>query len=203
VLKNRPGRFDERYYRRYYLDPVTRAVAPGDDRRRAQFIGAYLKHLGAKVSRILDVGCGLGRTLRSLQRQFPQARCVGVEYSPYLCERYGWDPGSVGDYSVRVPFDLVVCNDVLPALDDTACAAAIENLASLSRQALYLGVLTREDWARCDQRRTDRNVYLRPAAWYERRLRQHFGPLGGGLYLKHDADVQHWSLDRMRIFGKE
>ncbi len=194
-MQNQPGRFDERYYRRYYIDPATRAVSPGDDRRQAQFIGAYLKHLNATVSRILDIGCGLGRTLRSLQRQFPRARCVGVEYSPYLCERYGWTPGSVVNYASRVPFDLVICDGVLPALDDVACATAIKNLASLSRGALFLGVLTAEDWVRCDRKRTDRNVHLRPAGWYRRRLRRHFTALGGGLLLKHDAQVHPWSLD--------
>jgi SAM-dependent methyltransferase len=84
----------------------------------AEFISAYLRYLEIDVRRILDVGCGLGHLLRALARRFPRARTVGVEQSDYLCERYGWEKGSVTAYESGTPFDLVVCNDVLQYLDD-------------------------------------------------------------------------------------
>src|SRR5262249_31250749 len=159
------------------------------------FISAYLTHLGVSVSRVLDVGCGLGWTLNALGRLHPRARLVGVEASEYLCRTRGWQRGSVVDWRARTPFDLVVCDDVLPSLTDRDCARAIANLAKLCRGALFVGILTREDWQRCDRRRTDRHVHLRPASWYRKRLERHFVPVGGGLYLKRPLDVTLWSLE--------
>ena len=53
-----------------------------------------------------------------LLRCFPRARYTGLEVSPYLCERYGWEQGSLVDLdSSSRPFDLVVCYDVLQYLD--------------------------------------------------------------------------------------
>jgi SAM-dependent methyltransferase len=136
TIRNRPERFDAAYYRRYYVDPDTRAVTPAAARRNAAFVGGYLRHLEVPVRRILDLGCGMGRMLRALQREFPRARCEGVEYSPYLCERYGWEPGSAVDYANSRPFDLVVCNDVLPSLGDADCRAAIDNITAVKASDL-------------------------------------------------------------------
>jgi SAM-dependent methyltransferase len=198
TVRNRPTRFDAAYYRRYYVDPATRAMSPAAAHRQAAFMSTYLRYLEVPVRRILDLGCGLGRTLRALQRTFPNAVCEGVEYSPYLCERYGWTRGSAVDFASKVPFDLVVCNDVLPSLDDRDVVRAIGNIAVLSRHAAFLGILTQEDWAaNCDKGRTDRNVHLRPARWYRRRLERHFVNVGGGLYLRRPASVTVWALDRL------
>ena len=83
-------RFDKTYYDRFYRNPTTRAVTPAGARRQAAFVAAYLRHLQVPVRRILDVGCGVGTTLRALGREFPRATLLGVEVSDYLCERYGW-----------------------------------------------------------------------------------------------------------------
>jgi len=191
----RKQRFDARYYERFYLRPRTRAQDPSSARRKARFLSAYLAHLGVPVRRILDIGCGLGWTLAALGRLHPRARTVGVEASEYLCDRRGWKRGSVVDFRARAPFDLVVCDDVLPSLSDRDCARAIANLGRLCRGALFVGILTKEDWRRCDPRRTDRNVHLRPASWYRRRLERNFVAVGGGLYLKKPVDVTLWSLE--------
>jgi predicted TPR repeat methyltransferase len=190
------SRFDAAYYRRFYLNPSTRAATVHDARRQAAFICAYLKYLGVPVRRVLDLGCGLGRTLRAISHEFPKARCVGVEHSAYLCKRYGWTHASAVDYHARTPFDLVVCNDVLPSLNEHDCALALQNLAKLSRGALFLGAITVEDGDRVDKKRTDKNVFLRPASWYRRRLARHFEAVGGGLYLKKPHAVVIWELDR-------
>jgi 2-polyprenyl-3-methyl-5-hydroxy-6-metoxy-1,4-benzoquinol methylase len=194
---NSATRFDERYYQRFYRDPATRATTHQVVRRQAAFVAAYARHLGLRVRRILDIGCGLGWMLAALQNEFPKARCVGVEYSEHLCATQGWQRGSVSDFVAAVPFDLVVCHDVLPSLGDRGCAAAIDNLARLCRGALYLGALTAEDWQRCDQARTDRDVYLRPAAWYRRRLAKHFDNAGGGVFLKRPLDLPLWALETL------
>lgn len=189
--------FDQAYYDRFYRNPRTRAVTPAAAGRQAQFIASYLRYLDIPVTRILDIGCGTGTTLRALGRAFPSARVHGVEYSDYLCRRYGWEQGSVVDYQADVPYDLVVCNDVLTYLDDRACARALENLAQLSRNAVFLGILTADDEGQYDRRRTDPQQHRRPAAWYRRRLRRHFVNVGGGLYLARPPSVTVWTLDRL------
>ena len=189
--------FDKAYYDRYYKHPATRSVTPLAAARQAGFISGYLRYLEVPVRRILDIGCGLGRVLSAMQDQYPKARTVGVEYSGYICDRYGWQQGSVVDYDSKSPFDLVICNDVLAYLDDKACATAINNLAGLSRSAVFLGVLTKEDWGLCDQDRTDPDQYLRTKAWYHKRLQRHFVNVGGGLYLKKPLEFPVWTLDRL------
>jgi len=187
--------FDKAYYDRFYRNPDTRAVTPTAVRRQAQFIAAYLNHLEVPVGQILDIGCGTGGLLRALARAFPKAKTRGVEYSDYLCKKYGWQQGSVVDVDAG-PADLVVCNDVLGYLNDANCAQALKNLAQHAGQALYLGVLTREDLALCDPERTDQAQSARPVAWYQRRLSRNFLPVGGGLYLRKPVDVTVWHLER-------
>ena len=189
--------FDESYYRRFYGDLRTRAVSPQESERCAAFVCSYLRHLELPVSRVLDLGCGLGRLLEGVQSSFPQARCVGVEVSDYLCESLGWVKGSVVDFRSNTPFDLVICHDVLQYLCGPKAKAAIANLQRLTRGALYLGVLTREDWEHnCDRSRTDGDVYLRSAGWYRRELKRGFISVGGGLFLRQPEPVTVWSLER-------
>lgn len=189
--------FDKRYYDRYYRNPRTRAVSPAAARRHAAFAAAYLRHLEVPVRRILDIGCGTGTMLRALARQFPQATARGVETSEYLCRTYGWQPGSVVTHRSAIPYDLVVCNDVLGYLDAPECGRAITRLAGLCRGALLLGVLTSDDAAAeaHDPARTDPEQQLRSAAWYRRRLARHFLNVGGGLHLRRPPDVVVWALD--------
>ncbi len=191
------ARFNARYYERFYRNPATRAATPQSVRRQAAFVAAYLKHIELPVRRILDIGCGLGWMLRAFEKSFPRARCDGVEYSEHLCAKRGWTQGSVTDFSAATPYDLVICHDVLPALNDANCEIALENLARLCRGALHLGVLTAEDWAQCDQERTDADVFLRSADWYRKRLARHFDNVGGGIFLRRDADVTLWALETL------
>ncbi len=189
--------FDKAYYDRYYRNPQTRVFTPAVARRQAGFIASYLKHLEIPIDDILDIGCGVGTVLKALGKEFPRARTRGVELSEYLCRRYGWTSGSVVDYTSDEPHDLVVCNDVLGYLNDKVCTKALANLAKLSANVLFLGVLTREDYEICDQHRTDPQQRMRTAAWYRRRLTRHFVNVGGGLFLKKPLQVTVWHLDRL------
>ena len=190
-------RFDARYYERYYRNPRTRATTPQAVKRQAAFVAGYVRHLEIPVRRVLDIGCGLGWMLGALENEFPKARCTGVEYSSHLCRKNGWTQGSVTTFTARAPYDLVVCHDVLPSLDDKQCRAAIANLARLCRGALYLGVLTAEDWDHCDRARTDPDVHLRPAKWYARLLAKDFQSVGGGVFVKKPLAVTLWSLETL------
>lgn len=187
--------FDADYYRRFYQDPATRAGTVASARRQATFIAAYLNYMELPVQRIVDLGCGMGRLLRALGRCYPKAHCVGVEYSAYLCERYGWEQGAVQDYASDRPFDLVICDDVLSYLNEADCSQALANIASLCGGAAFLGLITTEDRQIADFDRTDPDQTLRPASWYRRRVGRWFQSVGGGLYLRKPAQVPMWTMD--------
>ena len=191
--------FDAAYYDRFYFDKKTRVVDPAHTERLGTFVGSYLKYLRVPVRRVLDVGCGIGLWREHLARHFPQATYQGVEFSSYLCERYGWTPGSVVDYHTRTPFDLVICQGVLPYLNEADVQRALRNLASLSRGALYLEAVAREDWERdtVDETLTDPRMFRHPAALYRSGLREGFTELGGGLWLSRRAEVPLFALESL------
>lgn len=190
------GPFDADYYRRFYEDRRTRVTDPARVRRLCAFTIACLRHYELPVRSVLDLGCGIGLWRRALATIAPQARYQGVEFSEYLCRRFGWSQGSVVDYDPGRRFDLVVCQGVLQYLDDADAARAIANLARLARGALYLEALTESDWAEnCDREVTDGDVKLRSGAWYRRRLRPHFLAVGGGIFLRRDAGVTVFELE--------
>ena len=194
---DRYAAFDSAYFRKYYFDAATRVTTAADMRGRAKLIAAVLRHAGIPVRRILDAGCGIGLLRKAFAAAIPRARYEGLEASDYLCTRYQWTKGSVVDFAPRSASDLVVCYDVLQYLGDRDAARAIANLAKLSRAAIYVSALTREDWrANCDRTRTDRAVHLRSGDWYRRRLRRRFNYLGLGVWLRKDVDALLWDLER-------
>jgi SAM-dependent methyltransferase len=190
------SRFDRAYYQRYYFNPSTAVISRAEMRARARLIAAYTLHIGLPVGRILDAGCGTGAMRRALLRCLPRSTYVGLETSEYLCERYGWERGLVETYRAKLPFDLIVCYDVLQYLDDRRAGAAIANLARLCRGVLYCTVLTRQDWLHnCDRRRTDSNVHLRTGKWYRTRLRRGFREIGAGFWVARAAPIAIWELE--------
>ena len=192
--------FGPAYYRRYYLNPATRVRAGSAQDRLAGFVFGYLAHLGLPVRRVLDLGCGLGHWRAPLARRYPRAAYTGVEISSYLCNRYGWDEGSAADYAGRGRYDLVICQSVLQYLPDDGVAAAAANLARLCRGAVFLEIISAEDWRKhVDQRVTDGNIHMRPEAWYRKLLGRHFRSAGGGLFLPKDSPVVLYELEQGRF----
>lgn len=190
--------FDSHYYRRFYRDPKTRVTDPRAAERLGNFVCSYLRYLELPVARALDLGCGLGHWKGVLKRHYPRARYQGVEYSSYLCERYGWEQGSVVDYRSKKSFDLVICQGVLPYLGKADAKRAIENLASLCSGALYLEAITRDDLDAgvIDTKRTDASMQLRAGSFYRRALAPYFSPLGGGVWLSRRASVVLYHLEQ-------
>ena len=189
-------RFDKRYYDRFYRDARTRVASQRDVAVLGAFVCAYLAHLHQPVRRVLDAGCGLGHWRNVIARHLPRASYHGIEISEYLCRELGWTRASIADYRPRGRFDLVVCQGVLQYLTDREAEAAIENLARLCRGALYLEVLTAEDWRdNCDRRATDGRVNLRSSNWYRRRLARAFRACGGGLFLHRDSGAVLYALE--------
>lgn len=189
--------FNSAYFRKYYFNAATRVTTAPEMRGRAQLIAAILRHANIPVRSILDAGCGIGLLRKPFAAALPRARYNGLESSEYLCALYKWTRGSVTDFVPRSPSDLVVCYDVLQYLDDRDASRAIVNLAKLTRAALYVSALTREDWREnCDRSRTDRAVHLRPGDWYRRRLQKRFNYLGFGVWLRKDVTAILWDLER-------
>lgn len=189
--------FDEAYYERYYFDKKTSVVDPQHMERLGNFVCSYLKYLRVPVRRVLDVGCGIGLWRDIIARHFPQASFHGVEYSAYLCERFGWERGSVVDYRAPEPFDFVICQGVLPYLSAADLKRALHNFASLSQGALYIEAVSHEDWERdiLDETLTDPRLFRHRAELYRRGLSQGFIELGGGIWLQRDAEVPLFELE--------
>ncbi len=188
--------FDQAYYRRFYYDPRTAVTSRAEMQARARLIGAFTRHMGLPVRRILDAGCGTGLLRSPLLRALPKAAYVGLEASEYLCGRHGWLRGRVQDYRPDAPFDLVICYDVLQYLEAREAARALANLARCCRGVLYFSALTRRDWqTNCDRSRTDPDVHLRTGEWYRSRLRRHFREMGAAFWLRRGAPLTVWELE--------
>jgi len=191
--------FDEAYYQRFYFDKKTRVVDRAHVDRLAAFVATYLQYLRVPVRRVLDVGCGIGLWQGLIARHFPDASYHGVEISDYLCQRYGWAHGSVVDYRAAEPFDLVICQGVLPYLNPADLRRALDNLGQLSRGALYLEAVSREDYERdmIDEELTDARQFRHRAGLYRAGLRPHMREMGGGLWLSRQADVPLFALEHV------
>ena len=188
--------FDRDYYQRFYFNPRTAVTSRAEMRARARLIAACVEYVGLPVASILDAGCGVGLLRAPLKRALRKASYTGLEFSEYLCQRYGWQQGSIEAFRTRERFDLVICYDVLQYLSAREARRAIANLARVCRGALYFGALTSEDWRdNCDQTRTDRIAGLRPGAWYRRELTRAFRPIGCGMWLRRGLDLTVWKLD--------
>jgi 2-polyprenyl-3-methyl-5-hydroxy-6-metoxy-1,4-benzoquinol methylase len=189
--------FNLAYFRKFYLNASTRVVTAAEMRSRAALIAGVLRQCQIPVRSILDAGCGIGLMRKPFKELLPRARYVGLETSQYLCTRFGWIQGSITDFAQRVPFDLVVCYDVLQYLSDPEAARAIVNIAKLTRAALYVSALTTEDWREnCDRSRTDRAVHLRSGAWYRRRLNKSFRYVGFGIWVRKNVTAILWEMER-------
>lgn len=192
-----PDLFDEAYYQRFYYDKKTSVVDPMHVERLGAFVCSYLQYLRVPVKRVLDVGCGIGLWKDIVARHFPQASFHGVELSEYLCGRFGWERGSVVDYQAGEPYDFVVCQGVLPYLNPADLKRALNNLGRLSRGALYVEAVTREDYERdvIDEDLTDARIFRHRAQAYRHGLVRHFQEIGGGVWLSRQAEVPLFSLE--------
>lgn len=192
----RKFQFDEAYYERFYGDHDLRVASQAETDRLARFVFGYLAHLDLPVSRVLDLGCGLGYWQTPVKAHHPAASYEGVELSEHLCDTLGWTKGSVVSYRGDRA-DLVVCQGVLQYLTDQQAIRAIKNLARHTAGALYLEALTDGDWAEnCDRDASDGDVYLRPLSFYQTHVGRHFISVGGGVFLPRDTDVALFDLER-------
>ncbi len=191
--------FDAAYYERFYFNKKTSVVDPAHVERLGAFVCSYLQFIRVPVRRVLDVGCGIGLWRDVIHRHYPHARYHGVEYSEYLCARFGWERGSVVDYKAQSPFDLVICQGVLPYLAQADLTIALRNLRRLCSGALYVEAVAQEDWEQdvLDETKTDPRLFKHPAQVYRRGLSEGFTELGGGVWLSRQADLPLFALEHV------
>ena len=116
--------FDLAYYQRFYFNRRTAVTSRAEMRARARLI-AGLRRLHRPAGRArswmpaaASACCG-HRCCVALKR----ASYTGLEFSDYLCQRYGWPQGSIESFRTRERFDLVICYDVLQYLSAAAARA--------------------------------------------------------------------------------
>lgn len=143
--------YDRAYFDRWYRrHGIGGAAEVG---RAARFVLATTEHLLMRpVRRVLDVGCGEGAWRAPLLAARPGLRYVGVDPSEYAIGRYGrtrgLQLGGIGDLpdlGLRGRFDLVICADVLPYVDDAAIDRGLAWIAERLDGLAHLHAMTAGD----------------------------------------------------------
>jgi len=189
--------FDEEYFERFYERGSTRVYSAEQVAHLAQGVVGMVRWLGGDVRNVLDVGAGAGLWRAYFAEHEPAVRYVTIDGSRYACERYGHEHADITRWRTTEKFDLVVCQGVLPYIDDAGARRAIENIAAMARGFLYLEAITERDVREvCDLDKTDVAVHVRPGAFYERALAPHFVKVGCGLFYGKSGDLGFYELER-------
>jgi hypothetical protein len=191
------ARFDETYYRRYYADAKTRVHGAEQIGHLASGVTEMIAWYGGDLETVLDIGAGAGLWRDWFKKHKPRTKYRSTEVSEYACAKYGHEQRDIAVWRARERFDLIVCQGVLPYLDDDAAASAIENIAAMSRGFLYVEAITKRDFEEiCDQAKTDGDVHLRRASWYRGHLEKHFVNVGAGLYYANRGPLRFYELEK-------
>lgn len=188
--------FDAAYYERYYGSARTRVHSADEVAKLCTAVVSFIEWWQYPLESVLDVGAGVGLWRDWFRKHRPKVAYRSTEYSLHACRQFGHEHRDITKWRAREKFDLVVCQGVLPYLDDTSAAKAIENLAAMAGAFLYLEAITKRDIRDvCDADRTDVNVHGRTGAWYRSRLSRHFVQVGCGIWCKKDAGVLFYELE--------
>lgn len=188
--------FDAEYYRRFYLDPATRIEDAAHHAKLVAGVVSMIEYFGQTIRRVLDVGAGIGRWKKWFVKHRPTVEVVSTETDATICRTYGHVEADIARWRLHRRFDLVVCQGVLPYLDDDDCARAIENIAAMSSGFFYLEAITRRDVEEvCDRKLTDLSIHQRSGAWYEKRLAPHYSRVGCGLFYARRGPLQFYELE--------
>jgi len=189
--------FDAAYFRRFYESARSRVYGSAEIDHLARGVTGFVRWFGGEIERVLDVGAGTGLWGDWLRANMPDVEYQSIDVSEYACAKYGHLRRNIASWKTRVRFDLVVCQGVLPYLNDRDCLRAIANMRAMCRGFLYLEAITSRDLRQvCDRSRTDARIVARPASFYRRALGRHFEPLGCGLHCACDGDKLFYDLER-------
>jgi 2-polyprenyl-3-methyl-5-hydroxy-6-metoxy-1,4-benzoquinol methylase len=189
--------FDARYFRRYYESRRSRVYGSEQIDHLARGIVGLVRWFGGDLERVLDVGAGIGLWRDWFRANLPKVQYRSIDVSEYACRTYGHEQLDITRWRGRQKYDLVICQGVLPYLEDRACSRAVSNVAAMCRGFLYLEAITARDLRDvCDRTRTDVSVHSRPAGYYRRMLARYFEPLGCGLHHVKGGDQLFYDLER-------
>jgi hypothetical protein len=197
MASSRRKRFDEAYYERYYGSSRTRVHSAEEVSKLCTAVVSLVEWWQHPMTTVLDVGAGVGLWRDWFAEHRPAVRYRSTEISAHACRQYGHEQRDITKWHARESFDLVICQGVLPYIDDDGAAKAIDNLAAMTGGFLYLEAITKRDLREVvDAERTDVAVHPRTGAWYRARLSKHYDAVGGGLWCKKDSGVLFYELER-------
>jgi SAM-dependent methyltransferase len=189
--------FDAAYFKRFYESRRSRVYGREQIDHLARGVTGFVQWFGGEIGSVLDLGAGTGLWKDWFRENYPHVHYRGVDVSEYACKRYGHERRDISRWRAREKFDLLVCQGVLPYLDDEACDRAIANMAAMCQGFLYIEAITSRDLREVvDRARTDVTVRSRPATFYRRLLARHFEGVGCGLYHLKGGDVVFYDLER-------
>ena len=189
--------FSADYYGKFYGSARTRVHGAKEIGRLCSAVTSMLDWWGVPLDRVLDVGAGVGLWRDWFAKNRPRTKYRSTEYSRYACAQYGHEQRDITKWRANETFDLVVCQGVLPYLDDAGCAKAIANIGAMTGGLLYLEAITKKDIREViDNAKTDVKVFERSGAWYRKRLTEHYTELGCGLWARREAPVLFYELER-------
>lgn len=191
--------FDAGYYGRFYGDKRTRVHGADEIARLCTAVTSFLDWWQFPIDSVLDVGAGIGLWRDWFRKHRPAVAYRSTEVSRYACETYGHEQRDITTWCEDTEFDLVVCQGVLPYLNDDQARRAIDHLGRMTGGFLYLEAITASDIEDvCDGERTDVLVHARSGDWYRKQLTCHLVEVGCGLWAKKEAPVLFYELERAK-----
>ena len=189
--------FDASYFRRYYEPRRARVYRGEQSDHRARGGTGGAPGGGGTIASGLDVGAGTGLWRQWFRANLKSTRYRSIDVSEYACAKYGHEHRDIARWRAKEKHDLVVCQGVLPYLDDRACEKAVANMAAMCKGFLYLEAITARDLRDvCDRARTDVRVLPRAKAFYRRVLARHFESVGCGLHHVRGGSALFYDLER-------
>jgi SAM-dependent methyltransferase len=170
--------YDQAYFDRWYRDPRVRVATAAAVARKVHLVVSIAEALlQRRVRSVLDIGCGEATWRAPLRKMRPGIRYVGVDSSEYAIRRFGKRrgirPGTFGalseiERSLRGPFDVIVCCDMLQYVPARELRAGLESVSSLLGGVAYLEAYTSGDSIEGDKR-----------AWHHRSAAEYRRAFGG------------------------
>lgn len=189
--------FDEAYFRKFYESRRSRVYSAEQVDHLARGVTGFVHWFGGDLESVLDVGAGTGLWGEWFKANMPEVGYRSIDVSDYACATYGHEKRDISAWRSREKYDLLVCQGVLPYLDDRSCAKAVANMAAMCRGYLYVEAITARDLREvCDRTKTDVRVVARSKSFYRRTLGRHFEPLGCGLHHVRGGSALFYDLER-------
>lgn len=193
---DRFGRFDEAYYKRFYVDAATRVVSPEEHNSLAEFVFGFAAWNKIEIKSVLDIGAGVGLWKKWIQKHAKGVAYEGTEVSQAMCKKHEFLERDIARWRDRKKHDLIICQGVLQYLPDPDIAPAIANIAAMSRGLVYFEITTRGDLReRCDQELTDQDIHVRNGSYYRGILLKHFLCVGAGLWWSKEQPPPFYELE--------